>query len=74
MFSLSLAHSQRSDPFHGNTSGRSYKEIMKEKALDDEEAKVYQQILEKQRADDEARAVLFFLSPLSRPGPQTRPP
>ena len=47
---------------------------MKEKALDDEEAKVYQQILEKQRADDEARAVLFFLSPLSRPGPQTRPP
>ena len=30
---------------------------MKEKELDDEEAKVYQQILEKQRADDEARAV-----------------
>ncbi|CBK21587.2 uncharacterized protein [Blastocystis hominis] len=48
---------ERSDPFRGDGTGRGYKEIMKEKELDDEEAKVYQQILEKQRAYDEARAV-----------------
>ena len=46
-------HAQRSDPYKDSEPVRGYKEVMKEKLLDEEESRVYKQILEKQQEEEE---------------------
>lgn len=41
-------HAQRSDPYKDKSPSRGYKQVMKEKLLNEEEAKVYKQIAEEQ--------------------------
>ena len=41
-------HTQRSDPYKDKSPSRGYKQVMKEKLLNEEEAKVYKQIAEEQ--------------------------
>lgn len=41
-------HPQRSDPYKDKSPSRSYKQVMKEKLLNEEEVKVYKQIAEEQ--------------------------
>lgn len=45
-------HTQRSDPYKDSEPVRGYKEVMKEKLLDEEESRVYKQILEKQQEEE----------------------
>ena len=56
---------QRNDPFQEDGEGRTYKEIMKNKYLDEEEEKVYKQIAEKQKEEDEFQRKVIILFPSS---------
>ena len=49
-------HAQRSDPYKDSEPVRGYKEVMKEKLLDEEESRVYKQILEKQQEEEERQS------------------